>query len=54
MVKCTKINFLKSRPEARTPNVMSSLLSFFVIEIAVLTSNPSGKMSADNLGGDLY
>lgn len=54
MLKCTKRNFLKSRPEARNPNVMSCLLSIFVIKIAVLTSNPSGKMSADNLGGGLY
>lgn len=52
-LKSTKRNFLKSCPEARTPNVMSSWLSIFVIEIAVLTSSPSGKTNADDLGGDL-
>jgi hypothetical protein len=54
MVKGTKRNFLKSRPAARSPNIMSCLLSFFVIEIAVLTINPSGKTNIDNLGGGLY
>jgi len=50
LLKGTKRNFLKYRPEARTQNVLSSLLMFFVIEITILKTIPSGMMNADDLG----